>query len=70
MRADLRGDFRIDVVGRRLNVGRHWHDVADFFQEASVCGQIAYRPRVCAVPVVEFALQTISLGRQRAVLCC
>ncbi|MNQ48223.1 hypothetical protein D3C85_620950 [compost metagenome] len=68
LRAGLAADLAVDLGGAGLHAGRWRQQVADGFEEGAVGRHIRHRPRVGAVPGVQFALQTIALGQQRTVV--
>jgi hypothetical protein len=68
LRAGLQRQLGVDVLRRRLHLGRHRHQVADLLQEGAVALHCADGARVGLVPGVELGLQAVALGQQRGVL--
>ena len=65
--ASLGGDFAVDVGGAGLNLLRLRQQVTDGAEEGAVGGHVGDRAGVGAMPVIQLALQTVTLGQQGAV---
>jgi hypothetical protein len=64
LRAGLRGQLIVHVGGGDLHIGRLGHEVANFFQEATVGHHVLDRAGVGLVPGVQLGLQAVALGQQ------
>ncbi|MNR39532.1 hypothetical protein D3C85_1577480 [compost metagenome] len=68
MRPGLQAYFGIDVGGADLDLSRWRLQVTDAAEEIAIGRHVAHRSRVGAVPGIQFGLQAIPFGQQRAVL--